>query len=193
MEEIFGINKEEEEEQRKALSDFSSRLLQNGRVLDAGCGNGAYSRILSENFEVIGVDISEKQIELAKENAPKAKFICQDMTKIAFPDDHFDGILSYYSIIHVPREEHYKLLVKFHGMLKTNGVILITFHSIDDPESYHEDFFETGAQMFWSGFKKETNIKMMQDVGFNIIWSDLVQESPKFGGSYHLFVMAEKS
>ncbi len=60
--EIFGI---EEEEEVKALSEFSSRIPLNGRVLDAGCGNGAYSRILSEKFEVIDVDISEKQIELA--------------------------------------------------------------------------------------------------------------------------------
>lgn len=147
---------------------------------------------LSENFEVIGVDISEKQIELAKQNVPKAKFICQDMTKVTFPDEHFNGILAYYSIIHVPREEHYELLRNFRRMLKINGTLLLSFHSIDDPESYHGDFFGTGAKMFWSGFDEATNLKMIQDVEFKIIWSKLVQESPKFGGSYHLFVIAEK-
>ncbi len=192
LEKIFGIDREEEEEEVKSLSEFSSRITLKSRVLDAGCGNGAYSRILSENFEVIGVDISEKQIELAKQNAPKAKFICQDMTKVTFPDEHFYGILAYYSIIHVPREEHYELLRNFRRMLKINGTVLLTFHCIDDPESYDEDFFGTGAKMFWSGFDEATNLKMIQDVGFKIVWSKLVLESPKFGGSYHLFVMAEK-
>jgi len=187
--EIFGI---EEEELVKFLSEFSSRIPLNGRVLDAGCGNGAYSHILSKKFEVIGVDISEKQIELAKQNAPEAKFICQDITKVTFPDEHFNGILAYYSIIHIPRKEHLELLRNFHRMLKINGIVLLTFHSIDDPESYHGDFFGTGAKMFWSGFDKTTNLKMISDVGFKINWSKLVQESPKFGGSYHLFVMAEK-
>jgi len=191
LEKILGIEREEEEEV-KSLSEFSSRIPLDGRVLDAGCGNGAYSRILSEKFEVIGVDISEKQIELAKQNAPKAKFICQDMTKVTFPDEHFNGILSYYSIIHIPREEHYELLRNFRRMLKINGIVLLTFHNSDDPESYDENFFGSGAKMFWSGFDEATNLKMIQDIGLKIIWSKLVQESPKFGESYHLFVMAEK-
>jgi ubiquinone/menaquinone biosynthesis C-methylase UbiE len=192
LEKLFGIDREEEEEEVRALSEFSSRIPLNGRVLDAGCGNGAYSRILSQKFKVIGVDISERQIELAKKKAPKAKFICQDITKVTFQDEQFDGILAYYSIIHIPREEHYELLKKFHRMLKMNGIVLLTFHYIDDPESYNGDFFGTGSKMFWSGFNKETNLKIVQDVGFKIIWSKLVQESPKWGETYHLFVMAEK-
>lgn len=193
LEKIFGIDREEEEEEVKVLSDFSSRIPSNSRVLDAGCGNGAYSRILSETFEVIGVDISEKQIELAIQNTPKAEFFCQDMTKLTFPDEYFNGILAYYSIIHVPREEHHELLKDFHRMLQINGNILMTFHSSDDPESYDGDFFGTGAKMFWSGFDETTNLKMVQDIGFKIIWSKLVQESPKFGGGFHLFIMAEKT
>ncbi len=114
------------------------------------------------------------------------------MIKVTFPDEHFNGILSYYAIIHIPREEHYELLRNFHRMLKINGIVLLTFHCQDDPESYAEDFFGTGNKMFWSGFDEVTNLKMIHDSGFKIIWSKLVLESPKFGGSYHLFVMAEK-
>lgn len=189
---IVGIDRKEEKEQVKLLLEFSSRIPSNGRILDAGCGNGAYSRILSKNFEVIGIDISEKQIEIAKQNAPKSKFICQDMTKLTFPDEHFNGILSYYAVIHVPREEQYELLKNFYRMLKVEGIVLISLHPMDDPESYNEDFFETSSRMFWSGFDKERNLKMIQDIGFKIIWSKLVQESSKWGDNYHLFVMAEK-
>lgn len=192
LDKILGIKREEEKEQIAYLTEFSSRIPLNGRILDAGCGNGAYSRILSEKFEVFGVDISEKQIVLAKHNAPKARFICQDMTKMTFPDVYFDGILSYYAIIHVPREEHYDLLRNFHRMLKINGIVLLTFQGSDDPESYNLNFLDTGIKMFWSGFDKEANLRIVQDIGFNIIWSKLVQESPKWGESYHLFVMAEK-
>ncbi|MHA1916524.1 MAG: class I SAM-dependent methyltransferase [Promethearchaeota archaeon] len=187
----IGIDKEEGE-LINLLSDFSSKIPLNGRVLDAGCGNGNYSRILSEKFEVIGVDVSEKQIEIAKQNAPKATFIHQDMTKTAFPEDHFNGILSCYAIIHVPREEQYELLRAFHRILKNKGIVLLTFQSTDDPESYDKDFFGTGAKMFWSGFDKDTNLKMIQNAGFKIIWSKLVQESLKWGRNYHLFVLAEK-
>ncbi len=129
LQEIFSVEREGREE-FNLLADFTSRIPLAGQVLDAGCGNGVYSRYLSDKFKVIGVDISEKQIDLARQNAPKAKFICEDMTKINFPDKYFDGIFSYYAIIHIPREEHYDLLSNFYRMLKFNGVVLLVFHEI---------------------------------------------------------------
>lgn len=77
-------------------------------------------------------------------------------------------------------------------MLKVKGVVLLTFHLINDPESYTEDFFDGGVKMYWSGFNKNTNLKMLKEIGFKIIWSKSVKESPKFGESSHLFVFAEK-
>jgi len=190
LQEFFGL--EIEEQEMKILSDFISRIPLKGKILDAGCGNGVYSRLLSNKFEVIGIDISEKQIELARQKAPEAKFICKDITKLDFPNDLFDGILSFYAIIHVPRNEHYDLLSNFYRILKKHGVALLTFHSADDPESYAEDFFSSGVKMYWSGFDKNTNLNMLRKVGFKIIWSNLVKESPKFGESHHLFVLVEK-
>jgi len=191
IQEIYGLERDELDEM-KPFSEFMSRVPLDGLVLDAGCGNGSYSRYLSKKFNVIGVDISEKQIELAKQNAPKVKFICMDMTKLDFPNEFFDGILSYYSIIHIPRDEQFDLLTNFYRMLKIHGVCLLNFQSNDDPESYAEDFFGCGILMYWSGFDKDFNIKMLRNIGFKIIWFKLIKESPKFGDSYHLFVFVEK-
>ncbi|MEJ2296032.1 MAG: class I SAM-dependent methyltransferase, partial [Candidatus Lokiarchaeota archaeon] len=174
------------------VEEFISTIPIQGRVLDAGCGNGAYSRYLSEKFEVTGLDISENQIELAHQNAPKAKFICIDITKVEFPDDFFDGIFSFYTIIHIPRDEHYNLLENFYRILKNDGVVLLNFHIYDDPESYVDDFLGSGLKMYWSGFDRETNLKMLSQVGFNIIWTKIVKESPKFGNASHYFVFAKK-
>jgi len=188
LQDVFDL----EVERLNPLADFSSRIPQMGHILDAGCGNGLYSRYLSEEFKVIGVDISEKQIELAKQNALKANFICEDMTKINYPDEYFDGILSFYAIIHVPRDEHYDLLSNFYRMLKFNGAVLLIFQSNNDPESYEENFFDRGVRMYWSGFDKNTNLTMLKNIGFKIIWSKSIKESPKWGESSHLYVLAEK-
>ena len=191
LQEIFGLEKEGHDK-LNLLADFMSKIPLGGQVLDAGCGNGAYSRYLSDKFKVIGVDISEKQIELARQNAPKAQFICKDMTEITFPDEFFDGILSYYSIIHVPRDEHFDLIISFYRMLKVKGVVLLTFDLFDDPESYNPDFFNKRVMMYWSGFEKKVNLSMLKKIGFKIIWSKSIKESPKFGDASHLFVLAQK-
>ena len=191
LQEIFGLEKEGNDE-FNLFTNFTSRIPPSGLVLDAGCGNGVYSLYLSDKFKVIGVDISEKQIELARQNSPKVNFICEDMTKINFPDEYFDGILSFYAIIHVPRDEHYDLLSSFYKMLKVNGFVLLIFQSNNDPESYEESFFDRGVRMYWSGFDKNTNLTMLKNIGFKIIWSKSIKESPKWGESSHLYVLAEK-
>ncbi|MGC9779307.1 MAG: class I SAM-dependent methyltransferase [Candidatus Heimdallarchaeota archaeon] len=177
-------------EEMNFLPEFSSYIQKGGKVLDTGCGGGLpFTKYLSERFDVIGIDISEKQIELAKKNVPKAQFIRKDMTNLDFPNAFFDGILAYYSIIHVPREEQFDLFANFYRMLKVNGVAFFSLHSTDDPESVFDDFFDT--KMFWSGFDKETNIKMLKDIGFKILWSKLVNDS--LGDYQHLFVLIRKS
>lgn len=48
------------------------------RVLDAGCGYGFYSILLAKRGAMVtGIDISEKMIALAKNNAEKASVECQ--------------------------------------------------------------------------------------------------------------------
>src|ERR671923_108704 len=70
----------------RLLGDFISKLPPNATVLDAGCGAGVpITQILSQRFDVIGVDFSEAQIELARKNVPQAEFLCQDMTQLHFP------------------------------------------------------------------------------------------------------------
>ncbi|HUU79517.1 MAG TPA: class I SAM-dependent methyltransferase [candidate division Zixibacteria bacterium] len=172
------------------LREFSLKFPEGSKILDAGCGAGLpFTKFLSEKFDVIGVDISEKQIELAKKNVPKAQFICEDMIKLSFPNDTFDGIISYYAIIHIPREEHEILIRNFYKMLKPKGIALLCFHQNDDPGSYYNDFF--GVDMFWSGFDWKTNLKILENNGFKILWYKIVDDSLS-EDSGHLFVAIQK-
>ncbi|MBN1329687.1 MAG: class I SAM-dependent methyltransferase [Candidatus Heimdallarchaeota archaeon] len=181
----------EDVEEMNFLPEFCSFIPLGGRVLDVGCGGGIpFTKYLSDNFKVIGIDISETQIKLAKKNVPKAQFYIQDMTQLAFPNDYFDGILAYYSIIHLPRDEQEDLFKNLFRMLKTNGIALFSLHSKDDPESIYDDFF--GEEMFWSGFDAETNLNLLAKVGFKMIWSKIVKDNLSEDSS-HLFVLLQKS
>lgn len=174
----------------RLLDDFIKKLPAGAQVLDAGCGAGIpISRILSERFQVTGLDFSEAQIELAKKNVPNAIFLCKDMTKLDFPEDTFDGITSYYAIIHIPREEHQPLLANFHRMLKPGGIALLCLgaeHLIDDVDENY-----LGTRMYWSHYDTETYLKILNECGFSIIWSRYVADETCEGAG-HLFVLVQK-
>ena len=174
----------------RLLDELITRLPTGAKVLDAGCGAGLpISQMLSEKFEVTGVDFSEAQIELAKKNVPNATFICQDMTKLDFPDNIFDGICSYYAIIHIPREEHQPLLANFHRMLKPDGLALLCLGAESVVEDIDENFL--GTRMYWSHYDSETYLEMLTQCGFSILWSKRVADGTCEGAG-HLFTLVQK-
>ena len=174
----------------RLLHEFMEQLPAGAKVLDAGCGAGVpISQMLSERFQLTGVDFSEAQIELARKNVPNGEFICQDMTDLDFAENTFDGIASYYAIIHIPREEHKSLLRNFQRMLKPGGFALLCLgaeHLIDDIDENY-----LGTRMYWSHYDAGTYLEMLRDCGFSIVWSKFVSDE-SCEGAGHLFVLAQK-
>jgi SAM-dependent methyltransferase len=175
----------------RLLQELVQRLPKGARVLDAGCGAGVpVAQILSQHFDVIGVDFSEAQIALARRLVPQAQFVCQDITALQFPDRSFDAICSYYAIIHIPRQEHRRLLHNLRRMLKPAGLALLCMGAGDAPGDYEDSF--QGTRMYWSHYDVDTNLQMLQECGLQIIWSRFI-EDPDGSGGAHLFVLAEKA
>jgi ubiquinone/menaquinone biosynthesis C-methylase UbiE len=96
------------------------------RLLDAGCGYGYYSILLVKKGAVVtGVDISEKMIELAKNNASKASVECQflvcDMQDLSmFASSTFDIVIS--SIVVGNLDDIEKAFSEVFRVLRPNGV-----------------------------------------------------------------------
>ena len=65
------------------------------RVLDVGCGPGRHSYALARRgFEVVGVDISQRFVDIANEHAPSgATFVRGDARNLVF-DAEFDAVIS---------------------------------------------------------------------------------------------------
>ena len=180
----------EDSEDVQLLQELVQRLPRGAKVLDAGCGAGVpVTKFLSRFFEVTGVDFAEAQIQLARQLVPQAQFVCQDMTELAFPDQSFDAICSYYAIIHIPRQEHRRLFLNLHRILRPSGLALLCLGASDLADDIDENYL--GARMYWSHYDADTNIEMLHECGFNVIGSKIVADSTD-PGSAHLFVLAQK-
>ena len=156
-----------------ALEDLASLLPSGAAVLDLGCGAGVpVTRWLADRtFAVTGVDVSARQLDLARKKVPAGTFLKADMTELTFAPESFDAAVAFHSIIHVPRAEQPALLEKIHRWLRPEGVFLATM-SVSENEGREEDWEGWGAPMVWSHYDGEANVAMLRGVGFEIHYAE---------------------
>jgi SAM-dependent methyltransferase len=108
----------------RLTAELASRLPEGARVLDLGCGAGALARLLAERFEVVGVDISQEQLALARKDVPEATFVEADFGTLELEEASFDAVCALYSITHLARREHAALFARIAGWLRPGGLCL---------------------------------------------------------------------
>ncbi len=96
-------------------------------VLDAGCGTGYLSNMLSERgARVTGIDFSERMIAIARETNPAVDFrvdSCSELGTIG--DEHFDTVIANYVLMDTPDLEG--TMEAFKRVLKPGGVAVLVF------------------------------------------------------------------
>ncbi len=102
------------------------KLSAGKQLLDVACGTGSHIKYFVDDFDCIGVDLNPEMLELAKEKAPKTKFIEVDMINLNI-EQEFDAIVCLFSSIgYVKTEENLrKTITGFAKHLKKGGVVII--------------------------------------------------------------------
>ena len=150
-------------------------------ILDIGCGNGSVARqLMSEGFEIYGMDASEEGISVAKAKHPD-RFFLMDVTEQKLPQEIasklFDTIISIEVIEHLydprafiflcksillenPQGGNLILTTPYHGYFK--NLILALTGKLDD---HFTVLWDGGHIKFWS---KKTLTKLLEEAGFTI-------------------------
>jgi SAM-dependent methyltransferase len=77
-------------------------------ILDAGCGNGRYMRVLLQHADrdalVTGFDLSQRMLKRARRRvkAPRVMLVSADLTRLPYPDQYFDAIVCGWVLEHLP-------------------------------------------------------------------------------------------
>lgn len=157
-------------------SELLNRLIAilppNSLILDLGCGSGdpIDIKLVDAGHQVIGIDISDEQIDLAKKKLPEQKFYRRDFEELEMDEFLVDAIVSFYAIYHISREAQGLLFKKMFSYLKSGGAILLTL-SAKEWEGEKEDFY--GASMTWSQNSPEINRDLIEKAGFRIIYDEI--------------------
>jgi ubiquinone/menaquinone biosynthesis C-methylase UbiE len=120
---------------------WAAQLVRGKRILDAACGEGYGSYLLSrEAAHVTAIDIDQQSIEHATRRYPgqNIDFRQADCTALPLADDSVDVVVSFETLEHLAEQD--QLLTEFRRVLRSDGFLLI---SSPDKKTYSD---ETGYE-----------------------------------------------
>ena len=170
----------------KYLQQLMKYLPKNAKVLDLGCGAGVPvdDILIKAGHEVLGLDISKEQIKLARKNCPRGDYLVADIAELKESEYKMDGIVCFYTLFHLPRTQHKKLLTIMSSFLPKNGMLLVT---MGDRE-FEGRHVMHGEEMWSSQFGTARNHQIVCEAGFEI----LMDEIDRSGGERHQIILARK-
>ena len=139
-------------------------------VLELGCGPGVpvARAVLDAGHRYTGVDVSSRQIELARTNVPEGAFLVGDATEVPFEAESFDAVLVLYAITHVPRDDWSMVFSRIHRWLRPVGRLLLNVPTHDDAGWFEDDFLGTGATNWTNGYGPDRTVELLERASFAV-------------------------
>ena len=163
------------------LKQFAKSVGTGNRVLDLGCGPGHTTAYLNSlGLKPVGVDLSPEMIAKAAELFTNVDFAVGNFFQLAEEDNSAFGILAFYCIVHLRKDQLINAFKEMFRVLKTGGVLLVGFHIGVDPV-HVEDFLETGAKLEFFPFQVEEVQSNLTAVGFTNIE---IHQRPPYEAEY---------
>ncbi len=159
-------------------------------VLDLGCSSGDPADIaLARQHQVTGVDISEAQIIKARQNVPSGTFLHADLGSISFSPGSFDAVVSFYTLEHLPREEHAAIFDRIATWLKPGGYLLLGTEAAGSAGSIG---IWLGVPMFFSSYDSATVQHLIGEAGMVIQETAIERQREQGHEIAYLWLLAQK-
>lgn len=108
-------------------------------VLDIGCGNGKYLKILqSGGFKTDGIDSSETAVKMTKKVLDdNSTVLCVNMFEFEIPKNKYDLVISISTIHHGTKEQVQNLINRIYEAIVPNGKIFITVPDFESSKKWN--------------------------------------------------------
>ncbi|WP_406438227.1 class I SAM-dependent methyltransferase [Streptomyces sp. NBC_01613] len=148
-------------------------LLPSGaRVLDLGCGTGLPTarQLTDVGLEVVGVDLSDGMITLARGHVPAGVFHRADIADLR-PEGPldlggFDAVAAFFSLLMLPRAEIPLALRTVHHLLARDGLFALSMVEAD-VDDFAIPFI--GSTIRVSGYLRDELREIVEAAGFEIV------------------------
>jgi len=183
----------------KALGELvKGGKLKPCKTIDLGCGAGNYAIYLaSKGFEVTGIDISSKAVEIAKGKARKKGFKCNFLVADVLGnlneiDETFDFAYDWQLLHHIFPETRRKYVENVYGLLNPIGKYLSVCFSEKDPLFGDSGKYRKTSLGTILYFSSEKELRDLFTPYFNIKEIKTMEIRGKFGPHLANYVFMEK-
>jgi SAM-dependent methyltransferase len=161
---------------RELLDKFAENVQVIGPACDVGCGPGHVARYLhGRGVRVSGVDLSPVMVESARRLNPGIEFAQGDMRSLKIDDEVLGGIVAFYSIIHIPRQDVVAVLAELKRVLRPGGLLLLAFH-IGDESVHLDEWWGQQVSVDFLFFRPDEMKGFLNEAGFQVV--EIVEREP---------------
>lgn len=166
---------------RQLLAELASALAGRGTVADLGCGPGHVAAHLAGlGVETLGIDLSPRMIEVARQRHPGLRFEVGDLLSLALPDAGLAGAIAFYSLIHLPRASLEPAAAEIRRALAPGAPLLVAFHA-GEGAIHADEFLGQPVSVDVTLFDPDEMTRALSAAGFAI---DRVITRPPVEGEY---------
>lgn len=159
---VLGAIEDMHELDRRRIERWAEEI--SGPVVDAGCGPGHWTDFLHKRgVEISGVDLVPEFVESARIRFPEVSFRVSSLRALDVADGSLNGVLAWYSLIHLSPAEIPHILSELARVLRPQGHLLVGFFEGVSAEPL--DHAITKAY-YWS---VDQMSRLLQNAGFELL------------------------
>jgi ubiquinone/menaquinone biosynthesis C-methylase UbiE len=181
---------------RDSFDFFCSHIAgKNANILELACGPGNITKYLLKmrpDFKILGIDLSENMIRLAKINNPEAEFQIMDCRDIGMIKKKYDGIMCGFCLPYLTKGEAVEMISNASKILTPGGLLYLSTME-DDYSKSGLKIGSAGDEIYMHYHQANYLTNALKENGFQI--SDLqrkVYSSPDGTETTDLLIIAKK-
>jgi ubiquinone/menaquinone biosynthesis C-methylase UbiE len=150
---------------------FCNHITKHAEVLELACGPGNITKYLLNkrpDLKILGTDLSENMIALAKQNNPTAEFKLMDGREIGKINKSYDALMCGFYLPYLSKEETEKLIQDASKILKPKGLLYLSTME-DDYNKSGLRKGSTGDEMFMHFYTEAQLTYIIKQSCFNVL------------------------
>jgi SAM-dependent methyltransferase len=160
----------------RELLDRFARETRRGVVCDVGCGPGHVARHLHDaGADAMGLDLSPRMIEIARELNSKMRFETGDMLALPLASGSLAGVAAFYAIVNIPESSLPAVFAEMYRVLRPGGLLLLAFH-IGGESLFVDELWGQRVTMNFYFFETKAIERLLLAAGFTI--GDTTERDP---------------